>query len=103
MQNVSAAVANQAIGVSQRRNSAGKVTDKEWTRYRPKLNPVERFCDVVKGHICNQDWEDPEALIAAINGVLAEHRTTPAKVRAVVGEGWLLVAANASHPSVLAA
>ena len=71
--------------------------------YSPELNPVERLWDVVKDRICNQVWEDLDALMAAINGVLAEYWTTPAKVRALIGNGWLLDTANASYPSVLAA
>ena len=71
--------------------------------YSPELNPVERLWDVVKDRICNQVWKDLDELMAAINGVLTDYWTTPAKVRAPVGEGWLLDTANASYPSVLAA
>ena len=69
--------------------------------YSPELNPVERLWDVVKDRICNQVWKDLDELMAAINGVLAEYWTTPAKVRALIGDGWLLDTANASYPSVL--
>ena len=71
--------------------------------YSPELNPVERLWDVVKDRICNQAWKDLAELMAAINGVLAEYWTTPAKVRALIGNGRLLDTANASYPSVLAA
>jgi|SRR5882724_1089998 len=71
--------------------------------YRPELNPVERLWDVVKDRICHQVWEDLDALMSAINGVLAEYWRTPARVRALIGNGWLLETANASQPSVLAA
>ena len=59
--------------------------------------------DVIKDHICNRVWADLEQLTEAINVVLAEYRTTPAKVRSLIGDGWLLDTANASSPSVLPA
>ena len=71
--------------------------------YSPELNPVERLWDVGKDRICNQGWQDLDELIAAINGVLTEYWTSPAKVRTLIGDGWLLDTANASYPSVLAA
>jgi transposase len=71
--------------------------------YSPELNPVERLWDVVKDHICNRVWKDLEELMTAINEVLAEYWTTPAKVRTLIGDGWLLDVVNASYPSVLAA
>jgi transposase len=71
--------------------------------YSPELNPVERLWDVVKDHICNRVWNDLEELMTAINKVLAEYWTTPAKVRTLIGDGWLLDVVNASYPSVLAA
>lgn len=36
-------------------------------------------------------------------GLLAEYWTTPARIRALIGDGWLLETANASSLSVLAA
>jgi transposase len=71
--------------------------------YSPELNPIERLWDVIKDRICNRAWEDLEQLMAAINEVLTEYWTTPAKVRALIGDGWLLDTANASYPNVLAA
>ena len=71
--------------------------------YSPELNPVERLWDVVKDRICNQVWKDLDELMGAISEVLTEYWTTPAKVRALMGDGWLLDTANASYPSVLAA
>jgi len=71
--------------------------------YSPELNPVEKLWDVVKNRIGNRVWEDLEELTAAINTVLAEYWTTPAKVRALIGQGWLLETANPSYPNVLAA
>jgi transposase len=71
--------------------------------YSPELNPVERLWDVIKDRICNQTWEDLDALMEAINEVLAEYWTTPAKVKSLIGNGWLLETANASYPNVLAA
>jgi transposase len=71
--------------------------------YSPELNPVERLWDIIKDRICNRPWEDLEELMAAINEVLADYWTTPRKVRALIGDGWLLETANASYPSVLAA
>lgn len=71
--------------------------------YSPELNPVERLWDVIKDQICNRVWKDLEELMAAINEVLAEYWTTPARVRALIGDGWLLDTANVSYPSVLAA
>ena len=71
--------------------------------YSPELNPVEKLWDVIKDEICNRVWEDLGELLAAINEVLSEYWSTPAKVRALIGEGWLLNTANASYPNVLAA
>ena len=56
---------------------------------------MERLWDVVKDRICNQVWEDLDALMITINGVLAEW------ARAIIGTGWLLDTANASYPSAL--
>lgn len=71
--------------------------------YSPELNPVEKLWDVIKDRICNRTWEDLEALIEAINAVLAEYWTTPSLVKSLIGQGWLLETANASYPNVLAA
>jgi len=71
--------------------------------YSPELNPVERLWDIVKDRICNRAWEDLEELMAAINAVIAQYWTTPAKVRSLIGDGWLLDTANVSYPNVLAA
>ena len=71
--------------------------------YSPELNPIERLWDVIKDRICNRVWADLTELMEAINAVLAEYWTTPAKVRSLIGDGWLLDTANASYPSVLAA
>ncbi len=71
--------------------------------YSPELNPVERLWDVVKDRICNRSWENLEALMEAINEVLAEYWSTPSKVKSLIGNGWLLQTANTSYPNVLAA
>jgi transposase len=71
--------------------------------YSPELNPIERLWDIIKDRICNRVWEDLEELMAAINEVLAQYWSTPAKVRALIGDGWLLDSANASSPNVPAA
>jgi hypothetical protein len=64
--------------------------------YSPELTPVEKLWDVLKDRICNRTWEDLEALMEAINDVLAEYWTTPSKVKSLIGSGWLLETANAS-------
>ena len=64
---------------------------------------MERLWDIIKDRICNRAWEDLEELVTAITEVRAEYWTTPRKVRALIGDGWLLDTANASYPSVLAA
>ena len=64
----------------------------------PELNPVEKLRDVIKDHLCNRAWADLEVLMEAINAVLAEYRTTPARVRPLIRDGWLLDTANASYP-----
>ena len=69
----------------------------------PKLNPVERLWDVIKDHLCNRAWADLEELMEAINAVLVEYRTTPARVRPLIRDGWLLDTANASYPNDRAA
>jgi transposase len=71
--------------------------------YSPELNPVERLWGVIKDRICNRVWEGLEALLAAINEVLAEYWMTPSIVKSLIGEGWLLDTANVSSPGVLAA
>lgn len=71
--------------------------------YSPELNPVERLWDVVKDQICNRTCDQLEQLVAAIDAVLAEYWTTAAKVRSLIGQGWLLGEANASSANVLAA
>lgn len=71
--------------------------------YSPELNPIEQLWDIIQDRICNQVWADLEALIAVINTVLAEYWSTPAKVRSLIGDGWLLDTLNVSSPNVLAA
>lgn len=71
--------------------------------YSPELNPIERLWDIVKDRICNQIWRDLEELTTAINTVLREYWTTPALVRSLIGQGWLLDQANSSIPNALAA
>ena len=71
--------------------------------YSLELNPVEKLWDIIKDQICNQVWKDLAELMGAITEVLAESWTTPAKVRALIGDRWLLDTANASYPSVPAA
>lgn len=71
--------------------------------YSPELNPIERLWDVIKDRICNRHWESLEALLEAINAVLAQSWSQPSKVRSLLGEGYLLRTANSSSQNVLAA
>lgn len=70
--------------------------------YSPELNPIEKLWDVVKDRLCNKAWENLDAVTTAINEVLNEYWSNPAKVRSLVGQGYLLDQLNTSYQNVLA-
>jgi transposase len=68
--------------------------------YSPELNPIEKLWDLVKDRICNRVWADLEQLRAAIDHVLAEFWTNPARVRSLLGHATVPSVANTSARTV---
>jgi transposase len=66
--------------------------------YSPELNPVEKLGDIVKDQICNRLYPTLRKLEDHIVGALRPWRTEPARVAALIGQGWLLDAANTGAP-----
>jgi len=64
--------------------------------YSPELNPIEQLWDIVKDRICNRVWEDLDELQGAINRVLEEYWSNPARVRSLLGNHFVHSEANAS-------
>ena len=71
--------------------------------YSPELNPNEQLWDIVKDRICNRVWEDMEELQDAINGVLKEYWSDPARVRSLLGNHFIHSEANSSYNNIIAA
>jgi transposase len=69
--------------------------------YSPELNPVEKLGDLIKDRIGNTVWLDLEAIEAAITEELRPIWQLPERVRALIGEGWLLDQANATSPGLV--
>lgn len=64
--------------------------------YSPELNPAERLWDLLKDALCNQVYRGIRALEDAACSALQPFLQEAARVRSLVGEGWLHVQANAS-------
>jgi transposase len=64
--------------------------------YSPELNPVERLWDVIKDDLCNRVYRGIQALEAAACQALQPFIRDAARVRSLVGDGWLHTQANAS-------
>lgn len=71
--------------------------------YSPELNPIEQLWDIVKDRICNRIWGELKELQDAINRVLEEYWSNPARVRSLLGNHFVHSEANASYNSVIAA
>jgi len=57
--------------------------------YSPELNPVERLWAVLKDELCNHVYRGIQALEDAACQALQPFLREAARVRALVGEGWL--------------
>ena len=68
--------------------------------YSPELNPVERLWDVVKDGLCNRVYESIESLEDAACQALQPFLRETARVRSLVGDGWLYAQANSSQPTL---
>jgi hypothetical protein len=64
--------------------------------YSPELNPTERLWDVLKDELCNRVYAGIQALEDAACEALQPFLKEAARVRALVGNGWLHLQANAS-------
>lgn len=64
--------------------------------YSPELNPVERLWDVIKDELCNHVYGGIQALEEAACQALQPFLRETARVRSLVGNGWLHTQANAS-------
>jgi transposase len=69
--------------------------------YSPELNPVEKLGDLIKDRIANTLWQKLADIEAAIEEELRPLWQEPARVRQLIGEGWLLAEANASSPGLV--
>jgi putative transposase len=67
--------------------------------YSPELNPVEKLGDLVKDQICNRLYPTLRKIEDRILAALHPWRTDPARVASLIGEGWLLDAANSGAPT----
>lgn len=67
--------------------------------YSPELNPVEQLGDLVKDQICNRLYPTLRKIEDRILAALRPWRTDRTKVAALIGEGWLLNAANNGAPA----
>jgi len=64
--------------------------------YSPELNPVEKLGILIKGAIANTLFPSLRSLEDKICEELRPLWTEPARVRQLIGDGWLLSEANAS-------
>jgi hypothetical protein len=69
--------------------------------YSPELNPIEKLWDQLKDHLCNRVYASLTALEAAMTDFLRPFWQEPERVRALIGQGWLLAQANTSSGSIL--
>jgi len=64
--------------------------------YSPELNPVEKLGILIKGAIANTLFPSLRQREDKICEELKPLWTEPARVRQLIGDGWLLAEANAS-------
>jgi hypothetical protein len=64
--------------------------------YSPELNPVERLGDLMKDRTGNTLYPTLDAIEAAISAELRPIWTEAARVRQLIGDGWLLASAHVS-------
>jgi transposase len=69
--------------------------------YSPELNPIEKLWDQLKDHLCNRVYASLTALEEAMTDFLRPFWQEPERVRALIGQGWLLAQANISSGSIL--
>jgi transposase len=69
--------------------------------YSPELNPIEKLWDQLKDHLCNRVYASLTALEEAMTNFLRPFWQEPERVRALIGQGWLLAQANISSGSIL--
>jgi transposase len=63
--------------------------------YSPELNPIEGLWDQLKDYLCNKVFASLRAVEQAITDFLQPFWENPERVRALIGQGWLLVQAKA--------
>lgn len=63
--------------------------------YSPELNPVERVGALLRSATANRVFADLAEMEAVITTALRPLWTDPARVRSLVGDGWLLAQVNA--------
>ena len=63
--------------------------------YSPELNPIEGLWDQLKDYLCNKVFASLQALEDAMTDFLRPFWETPERVRALIGNGWLLARAEA--------
>ena len=61
----------------------------------PSANPLEGLWDQLKDHLCNKVFASLRAMRKAITEFLRPFWENPARVRDLIGYGWLLAQAQA--------
>lgn len=69
--------------------------------YSPELNPVEKLWDSIRDSLCNRVYKGIEALEDAACVALKPFMESRARVRSLVGDGWLHTQANATFADFL--
>jgi transposase len=64
--------------------------------YSPELNPAEKLWDIVKGGICNKDWENLQELEEAITTRIKPYWEEPCRVKSLIGSSYLTTELNAT-------
>ena len=63
--------------------------------YSPELNCVEKLWDMLRDGLCNRSWKSLDHLLDQATRWLEEFWESPERIKSLVGQGWLLVQANA--------
>lgn len=67
----------------------------------PELNPVAKLGDLIKDRIGNTLWQKLADIAAALEEELRPLWQEPARVKPLIGAGWLRAAANATSPGLV--
>ena len=77
---------------------AANVTVLKQPAYSPELNCVEKLWDMLRDGLCNRCWKNLDHLLDQATRWLKAFWESPERIKSLVGQGWLLLQANASKP-----